>query len=439
MIMKTSIQKFVVRSAALPAPLPAALSFALKAGIFAVCLTSVAGSVAFAAPSAAAVPAAGTLKRCDPTEPPVPAVAPSLSFARACETGESIVISAVGDILPHSSFAKQSYRAEIGFESLWPRFTPYFQSVDIAYGNLEGPTASGVAQGGRLKADPGPVLDEDVYTGTDMRFNYHPRIIDDLKRSGFDLLSMANNHAFDRKAIGLDKTVDAFRERGVPLVGARKSTERGAPPAVITESKGFRIAWISCSEALNGADPRGQILRCGVDENEIVAEIQRLTGDRTIDAIFVAPHWGDEYRHIAAKRQRLLARSFLEAGASAIVGSHPHMLQELESYKTRDGRDTVIAYSLGNFVAGQNCKTGQRLNAVLFIGLTKRSGERAWVNGVTYMPGWIGRDKGYSALPLALASDAPKAKASGILSKLFDPSRELKPGQAIRTNPECGR
>lgn len=401
--------------------------------------TSFSFAAALAFLISAASSSAHALGQCNTTEPPVPAMAPRLSFARACEAGESIVISAIGDILPHSSFAQQSYRSEIGFESLWSRLTPYFQQVDIAYGNLEGPTAAGVAEGGRLKPDPGPVLDQDVYTGTDMRFNYHPRIIDDLKRSGFDLLSMANNHAFDRRAIGLDKTIDAFRERGMPILGVRKSTERGAPPAVITESKGFRVAWIGCSEALNGADPRGQMLRCGIDKDEIVAEIQRLSQDRTVDAILVAPHWGDEYRHIASERQRVLARRFLEAGASAIIGSHPHMLQELEGYKTRDGRDTVIAYSLGNFVAGQSCKTGQRLNAVLYIGLTKRSGERAWVNGVSYMSGWIGRRRGYSAVPLAEATDAPMSQAVGIMSKLFDPSREVKPGQPIRTNLECAR
>lgn len=393
---------------------------------------ALAGAAASAAPSATSgVP----LRKCNTVEPPVPASAPTLSFARACEPGESIVISAIGDILPHSTLAKQAYGSKIGFESLWARLTPYFQQVDIAYANLEGPTAAGVAQGGRIKADPGPVLDQDVYTGTDMRFNYHPRMASDLKRSGFDIISMANNHAFDRKRVGLDLTVDVFREIGLPLVGAKKSTERGIPETVITEAKGFRVAWIACSEALNGADSGGQILLCGVDQNAIVAEIQRLTQDRTLDAIFVAPHWGDEYNHIAAKRQKVLARKFLDAGASAIVGSHPHMLQELESYKTQDGRDTVIAYSLGNFVSGQSCKVGQRLNALLFIGLTKRPGERAWVNGASYLPLWMNRGN-YNNDVLSRSAGVPP-KAMEVMSKLFDPSRELRAGQPIKTNLGC--
>jgi Bacterial capsule synthesis protein PGA_cap len=394
------------------------------------------GLVPLVAAIAHAAPAAESAVRGISEEPPVPSAAQAVSFARACEAGESIVISAIGDILPHSGLQEQAYRSKIGFESLWPRLTPYFQQVDIAYGNLEGPAASGVVKGGRLKADPGPVLDQDVYTGTDMRFNYHPRIIDDLKRSGFDIVSMANNHAFDRRSIGIDRTIDAFRERGLLFAGARKTTESGLPQAVITESKGFRVAWIACSESMNGSDAGGQILMCGLNKNEIVSEIQRLSQDRTVDAIMVAPHWGDEYHHIAAKRQRVLARAFLDAGASAIIGSHPHMLQEMESYRTQDGRDTVIAYSLGNFVSGQGKKAGQKLNAMLFIGLTKRSGERAWVNGVSYLPLWMNRGP-HAVDVLSKSNGVPTKTTTAVMNALFDPTRELKAGDPIKTNLGC--
>lgn len=369
-------------------------------------------------------------------EPPVPAQASRVSFKRACEAGDKIIISAIGDILPQSAMAEQAYRSSIGFESLWSKLTPIFQSADIAFGNLEGPTAAGVSKSGRLKTDPGPVLDLDVYTGTSFSFNYHPRIVGDLQRSGFDVISMANNHALDRGLVGLDRTIDAFEQRELPLVGARRSSEVGAPKPVVTEARGFRVAWIGCSEAMNGGNSRGAILRCMDDANEITLQIQRLNQDRSIDAVIVAPHWGDEYRHITHNRQRVLARRFLDAGAAAIVGSHPHMLQEMESYRTRDGRDTVIAYSLGNFMSGQGKVAGHKLSALLFIGLTKRPGEKAWVNGVSYYPLWVNRGPHTTDL-VSRSPQAPKAEVARIMYSLFDRSRELKAGQGLKTNLEC--
>ena len=147
-------------------------------------------------------------------------------FQKACERGDQFVISAVGDILLHGPLQKAAAQAR-DFSILWDRFTPYFQNADMAYANLEGPAARGVLRSGQVTRDPGHVFDDQVYTSY-ARFNYHPSLITSLVRSGFDILSTANNHSVDRNAIGIDRTIEALESErhNLSFVGTRKTTER---------------------------------------------------------------------------------------------------------------------------------------------------------------------------------------------------------------------
>jgi poly-gamma-glutamate synthesis protein (capsule biosynthesis protein) len=72
------------------------------------------------------------------------------------------------------------------------------------------------------------------------------------------------------------------------------------------------------------------------------------------DLLVVSIHWGTEYAPAPRPEDIDTAHKILEAGATVIVGHHPHVLQPVESYRTADGRDTVIFYSLGNFLTNQS-------------------------------------------------------------------------------------
>ncbi len=368
-------------------------------------------------------------------EPQLPASASPMTFSRACEPGHSITIAAVGDILPHEGLATQAYSSKLGFESLWVKVVPYLQAADMAYANIEGPVADGVAGGGQVANDPGPTLNRFVYTGTSFLFNYHPRIIDDAKRSGFDIVSVANNHALDRSSVGVDRTVQNMIDHEMSFSGAHRSNDPNASISTIVERSGFRVAWIACTDVYNGPDPKHLITACA-DTSRITSEVRSLAHDSTIDAVIIAPHWGEEYHHISSGRQHSLARLFLEAGASAVIGSHPHMLEEMETYRTSDGRDTVIAYSLGNFVSGQGKRPGLKTTVMMFLGLTKRPGEKAWVNGATYLPLWM--DRGPHSINAAEKSaQAPHATVKNIISRLMDPSRAIHATLPIKTKVGC--
>lgn len=298
-----------------------------------------------------------------------------------------IKISFVGDILVHKALYESVMRSpDKKFSRLWTAALPYFESADYSYGNLEGPTALGINNQRVDKGDIGFVYDGMVYSGTGFSFNYHPNIIDDIKASGFDIVSTSNNHTKDRGIIGVDKTIDAMNLKGFNFVGTRKKGDTNPASFYrITEIKNFRVGWVSCTEHLNGNDDKAhQVLYCVEESSQIVALIQELKNTQKVDVVIVTPHWGEEYQPQPTATQKKQARLFLDAGADVIMGSHPHVLQPVEQYRTTDGRETFIAYSLGNFVSGQ-ARLERKASAIIFLEFEKnQNGTR--ISNYTYQP-----------------------------------------------------
>lgn len=326
------------------------------------------------------------------------------SFTTHCEDPNNVaVISAIGDVLVHDAIYRSVVNGKQDFSEIWRKVIPLFTKADLSIANLEGPAALGIDYNGKDRGDVGFIYDKVVYSGTDFRFNYHPRILSDLKKSGFDLLTIANNHSLDRKAIGMDRTLEAADKIDLPLVGARHSKDRNGSFHKIVAVKDLNIAVIGCTEMTNGhADTAQQILWCYKNAKQIEETIQELKSRSDVHAILVYPHWGQEYATTPDSSQKTYARRFLEAGATAVIGSHPHVLQPWEKYVTRDGRETLIAYSLGNFVAyqkGLDKKTG----VVLYLGLSQEPNQKGKIVSALYTPTY--RD-GTEVLPVGDSSAA---------------------------------
>lgn len=294
-------------------------------------------------------------------------LAPLLAFSQACpRLPNAVRISATGDILIHQAL----YRNVIGpqsFKVLWADLIPVLRDSDLTIGNLEGPTAPGFAVGGRPAADPGFVYDGIVYSGTKMIFNYHPQLISDLKASGFGLVTTANNHALDRGGVGIDRTIENLEQRGLPFVGTRPrgSTEDFEKTIRVGS---LRIGVVACTEMTNGwNDSSRQLLRCG--SREVVDSILRLR--QQADGVFVFPHWGVEYQSQPNGTQRSWARQWVAAGATAVIGNHPHVVQTTE-WLSGPGRRALVVYSLGNFVAAQGALE-KRTSAVVHLDLVAGS------------------------------------------------------------------
>jgi len=267
--------------------------------------------------------------------------------------------------------------APAGFGVLWSELTPALASADVAYANLEGPTAHGRTRHGEAP-DPGRVFDGAVYSGWN-RFNYHPSLARDLVASGLDVVSTANNHALDRGPVGIDRTLDALDDEALAHTGTRRRRTKDAWHT-ITTARGIRIAWLACATHVNHLpDPHRQVLRC----SEAVARVPALAADA--DAVIVTPHWGPEYVQRPNRKQRRLARRLIDAGALAVIGSHPHVLQPWAHRTTRSGREGLIVYSLGNFVSHQR-ELPRRTSIVLFVALDRGSDGDVYVSQARYLP-----------------------------------------------------
>ncbi|MBS0286937.1 MAG: CapA family protein [Proteobacteria bacterium] len=353
-----------------------------------------------------------------------------IQFPQSCAKGQSIVIAAMGDILLHHPL--QVKASTHGFESLWKAATPYIKQADIAYANLEGPIAIGINNAGHQVSDPYR-FDYSIYTDYPA-FNYHPRLAQDLKNSGFTIVSTANNHAFDRRAIGVDKTIDILDNAHVMHVGTHKSGAK-TPIYKIIEKNGLKIAWIACTESTNNPDAENQMLYCykNKDKTKILSTIGTLKN--AVDAIIVAPHWGLEYQERANSTQRAFAHQVLEKGATAVIGSHPHVLQEVETYTTQDNRSTLISYSLGNFVSFQG-STRTRSTVILLLGLTKTS-QGTIINGVRYVPMVMINRNGTNQIHLEpLTAQDQHLAAFQTISRAIPAANALF-SLPIVTNPEC--
>ena len=317
-----------------------------------------------------------------------------MTFAGGCETGERITVAAAGDLLFHKTLQLQAYRKGSDFTRFFKPLGPLLRSADMLYANLEGPAAGGVALGGRAaRRDPGRRLDGKVYSAhlKSLNFNYHPSVVTDLKRVGFDVVSTANNHALDRGALGVDRTIDALEEAGLPFTGTRRQGETNRPWSVVTRAKGFSIAWVACTYSANGIpDRKGQLLFCYEQKAQVLREIAEMADRPGIDAVILTPHWGAQNSHRPLVRQRTLAREAIDAGAIAVIGTHPHVLQPWEKRGVADGREGLIVYSTGNFISNQR-RLMERAGVLVFVELVRPAGERSrvQVSAAGFVPTWV--------------------------------------------------
>lgn len=161
----------------------------------------------------------------------------------------------------------------------------------------------------------------------------------------FDAVSVANNHAGDFGKTAFVDTLDLLAAAGIGRIGGGRNLAEAHAPWWI-EHKGLRVAVLGYNEF------RPRRFEADVDvpgvawgeDVQILADI-RAARRAGADAVIPFMHWGLEYDEAPSLRQRTLARRMIDAGATLVVGAHPHVIQPVERY-----RDGIVAYSLGNFV-----------------------------------------------------------------------------------------
>jgi poly-gamma-glutamate synthesis protein (capsule biosynthesis protein) len=225
---------------------------------------------------------------------------------------------------------------------------PLFAGADLVVANLECPVAT---------------------TGVEVpkpwAFRAHPRAIEVVKRH-FGAVSLANNHSGDFGDEALVETMALLGAAGVPFFGAGKDLASAHAPLIL-ERKGTRVALIGCNEfkprAFEAEASSPGVAWC--DEDQVLRDV-RVARAKGADLVIPFLHWGWEGEPAPTARQRELAHKLVDAGADAVIGGHPHVVQDPELYQGR-----LILYSLGNFV---------------FDGFDTEAGRTGWALRMTLCP-----------------------------------------------------
>jgi hypothetical protein len=194
--------------------------------------------------------------------------------------------------------------------------------------------------------------------------------------AGFDVAVCANNHILDKGTDGIKATTDFFAEKKVTVVGVHSPEDSEKAPYEIVMKKGIKIALFAYTYGTNMGDARknypGMIsyLPGSGDESakeELLKDLSEARQEADIVIVFV--HWGNEYETEVSDRQKAWAELFAEGGADVVIGSHPHVVQEMTTLDRPDGGETIVYYSLGNFRAhqGRRPETRQGAGAVIYL------------------------------------------------------------------------
>lgn len=273
--------------------------------------------------------------------------------------GEYITITAVGDIMMGTTHPVEILPPEDG-KDIFQHTKDYLKNADIIFGNLEGPLMDGGKWGkcGEKRRPGSQCFD----FKTPVRYTKY------LKEAGFNVMSIANNHAFDFGIEGLKSTIDSLNSFGIKPVGGEILAYfniKGRKIAVV----GFSYKKSFASHSIIDIEGAKDIVKALKKDNDIIivsfhggAEGKSALNISDREEIFLGENRGNVMR---------FSRALIDTGADMVIGHGPHVLRAMEVYKNK-----LIAYSLGNFLTYGvfNIKGPNGISVILRVDIDKDSG-----------------------------------------------------------------
>lgn len=196
-------------------------------------------------------------------------------------------------------------------------------------------------------------------------FRLNPKSFDIIKEANINIVSLANNHMFDYGPDAFIDTIKLLDKNRISYFGAGLTYDDSLAP-LITEIKGTRVGFIGYREKEPKNFCNNGVVTPQINEKLIIKDITSLK--REVDFLILSLHYGWEYQFYPSPRDVDLCRLFVDSGANLILGHHPHYPQGIERYK-----DSLIIYSLGNFIWDQKFKGHTNSSFVLELKIVKQS------------------------------------------------------------------
>ena len=315
-------------------------------------------------------------------------------FNEKVETYEASIFAA-GDVMVHSPQLEAQYDSSTGsynFDNNFKHVKKYIEEADYSLANLETTLAG-----------------NDVYPYSSYpMFNSPDELADALKNAGFDLLSTINNHSFDKSDLGVNRTLSTLKEKGFDTVGTRENTSDDE--YIIKDINNIKVGITSYSY---GDIKDGNKYLNGIKVSEECKDKMNIFDSSDVDKAFetissttdkmknsdiqiVIIHWGIEYARNETEFQKQLAQKLCDDGVDIIIGSHPHVVEPVETITSTDGEnETLVIYSLGNYISNQRRESVGAYSEdglMVNIDISKKSNEEeAKVEKVTCIPTWVNK------------------------------------------------
>jgi poly-gamma-glutamate synthesis protein (capsule biosynthesis protein) len=259
---------------------------------------------------------------------------PSVVPATPSATGDgSVTLVAGGDVMLGRSLGEGILSNGSGYP--FEFIAQALAAADLAFVNLEV-----------------PVTDREAPVDKDFVFRAPPEAVEGIAAAGIDVVSLANNHAYDHGPDGLLDTIANVEGGSVKTVGAGHNVGEARAPLIV-EAGGLRIAFLAYVNTPNDSGSGFDVSSTQATETspgvnwlspERVAEDVSAARPQA-DVVVVSMHTGYEYQEAVSDLQAQSAHAAIDAGAALVIGAHPHVLQGIETYN-----GGLILYSLGNFV-----------------------------------------------------------------------------------------
>lgn len=303
------------------------------------------------------------------TEPPVP-------------DDVTVHVTAAGDNLIHSSIYNQAHkRSEDGtydFEYAYERIRP------LICGKLN------------ILNQETPICNDIYEPSTYPCFNSPTQLGDEMLSLGFNAFNHANNHILDQGVSGANATLDYWSDKDAAVCGVYRNTEDMNNIRTMNID-GVTFSFLGFTEHTNGLRiPEDSDLRVVYTSETDVIEQQIKAARQLSDVVVVSVHWGVENSHIVTDAQRDLGQSMADWGADIIIGTHPHVIQSMEEITAADGRNVLVAYSLGNFISAQSVNN-RMIGGVLDFDVTKSyETDSITLSNIKFIPVVTHYDYGFS-------------------------------------------
>ncbi len=283
-------------------------------------------------------------------------------------------IAAVGDILCQMDMVEDAYsNGAYDFSSMFSNITKFVQNSDLAIGTLETNFIDG------------------KYSGVG-KYNSPIEFLTAVKQSGIDLVSLAHNHELDYGIDGLNTTINKVQEQNISIIGIsnNKENENKDFTGIIKEINGIKIAFIGYTYGLSNENEL-------TEEEKLIANIYSEDlakkdleyAKENSNYIIAIMHWGDVNTSTISEYQNNITAFLVNNGVDMILGTHPAVVEPMKIIQNSEGKNILVAYSLGNYISTLNYDNAD-VELILNIQIAKTSdSDKAVLQKVDYTPIYV--------------------------------------------------